>query len=407
MEGNYKRAVSGSTDDPYLKSFGDGVIEIAQARRGRLPAWPLRRPSGNDRRALQRLLVDYGGVLTTDLFDSFRAFCEVEGLEPEAIGQSFRRDPSCRELLIGLETGKLDEEEFEVRFAEILGVSAPGADRAADGRLEARRGDGRGGRERPPPGHPHRPDLELVGHAPLRPRAARRAVRRGRDLRRGRDPQAGTGDLRARARGRSGSTPANACSSTTCRSTSSPPPSSGWRPSTTPRRRTRSPSSSGCSASRSGDGSPRESAAVRAGAAGLAALAARGLRLIQRLAGAGPHPGERDLRARERPHRPDRHARQRDRRRWRSSDSGVSSLKPELTQLKRLSVSGDAADVWNDRDADAVPAARPRSRRPPRRFAAGADPAQAYKSLQQTLAPLETQANGAWQALQIPACQSQ
>jgi epoxide hydrolase-like predicted phosphatase len=71
------------------------------------------------------LLIDYGGVLTTDLFDSFRAFCEVEGLEPEAIGQSFRRDPSCRELLIGLETGKLDEEEFEVRFAEILGVGSP------------------------------------------------------------------------------------------------------------------------------------------------------------------------------------------------------------------------------------------------------------------------------------------
>ena len=30
MEGNYKRAVSGSTDDPYLKSFGDGVVEIAE-----------------------------------------------------------------------------------------------------------------------------------------------------------------------------------------------------------------------------------------------------------------------------------------------------------------------------------------------------------------------------------------
>jgi epoxide hydrolase-like predicted phosphatase len=72
------------------------------------------------------LLVDYGGVLTTDLFDSFRVFCEVEGLEPEAIGQSFRKDPSCRDLLIGLETGKLEEDEFEVRFAEILGVSAPG-----------------------------------------------------------------------------------------------------------------------------------------------------------------------------------------------------------------------------------------------------------------------------------------
>ncbi len=30
MEGNYKRAVSGATDDPYLKSFGDGVVELAQ-----------------------------------------------------------------------------------------------------------------------------------------------------------------------------------------------------------------------------------------------------------------------------------------------------------------------------------------------------------------------------------------
>lgn len=29
MEGNYKRAVAGSTDDPYLKSFGEGVVELA------------------------------------------------------------------------------------------------------------------------------------------------------------------------------------------------------------------------------------------------------------------------------------------------------------------------------------------------------------------------------------------
>jgi aminoglycoside phosphotransferase (APT) family kinase protein len=29
MEGNYKRAVSGTTDDPYLKTFGDGVLELA------------------------------------------------------------------------------------------------------------------------------------------------------------------------------------------------------------------------------------------------------------------------------------------------------------------------------------------------------------------------------------------
>jgi aminoglycoside phosphotransferase (APT) family kinase protein len=30
MEGNYKRAITGATDDPFLKSFGDGVIELAK-----------------------------------------------------------------------------------------------------------------------------------------------------------------------------------------------------------------------------------------------------------------------------------------------------------------------------------------------------------------------------------------
>jgi len=30
MEGNYKRAVAGMTDDPYLKSFGEGVLELVQ-----------------------------------------------------------------------------------------------------------------------------------------------------------------------------------------------------------------------------------------------------------------------------------------------------------------------------------------------------------------------------------------
>jgi aminoglycoside phosphotransferase (APT) family kinase protein len=30
MEGNYKRALSGATDDPYLKGFGDGVLQLAE-----------------------------------------------------------------------------------------------------------------------------------------------------------------------------------------------------------------------------------------------------------------------------------------------------------------------------------------------------------------------------------------
>jgi aminoglycoside phosphotransferase (APT) family kinase protein len=30
MEGNYKRALAGSTDDPYLRTFGEGVLELAR-----------------------------------------------------------------------------------------------------------------------------------------------------------------------------------------------------------------------------------------------------------------------------------------------------------------------------------------------------------------------------------------
>lgn len=68
------------------------------------------------------LLVDYGGVLTSDLFDSFRAFCELEGLAPDAIASRFGLDRESRRLLIDLETGRIDEAEFEPKFAQILGL---------------------------------------------------------------------------------------------------------------------------------------------------------------------------------------------------------------------------------------------------------------------------------------------
>lgn len=71
------------------------------------------------------LLIDWGGVLTADLFDSFRAFCELEGLAPDELVGRFRKDPACRELLIGLETGHIEEAEFELGLAAMIGVPAP------------------------------------------------------------------------------------------------------------------------------------------------------------------------------------------------------------------------------------------------------------------------------------------
>ena len=70
------------------------------------------------------LIVDYGGVLTSDVFASFRAFCEAEGLAPDAVRDRFRGDPEARELLAALETGALGVAEFEPRFAALLEVSS-------------------------------------------------------------------------------------------------------------------------------------------------------------------------------------------------------------------------------------------------------------------------------------------
>jgi putative hydrolase of the HAD superfamily len=70
------------------------------------------------------LIVDYGGVLTTDVFASFRAFCEVEGLPPETIRDRFHDDREARRLLAELETGALGVAEFEPRFAALLEVES-------------------------------------------------------------------------------------------------------------------------------------------------------------------------------------------------------------------------------------------------------------------------------------------
>ncbi len=72
------------------------------------------------------LLVDFGGVLTTNVFDSFRAFCEAEGLDPQAVKKLFREDPAALEELRRLERGEVSEEEFSQRFAPYLGVEPDG-----------------------------------------------------------------------------------------------------------------------------------------------------------------------------------------------------------------------------------------------------------------------------------------
>ena len=69
---------------------------------------------------MRGLLVDFGGVLTTNVFDSFRAFCRDEGLDPETIKRLFRENPRALESVRGLELGELSEDDFAERFGELL-----------------------------------------------------------------------------------------------------------------------------------------------------------------------------------------------------------------------------------------------------------------------------------------------
>jgi putative hydrolase of the HAD superfamily len=71
---------------------------------------------------MKGLLVDFGGVLTTNVFDSFRDFCIAERLDPDAIKRLFREDPRALALVRDLETGAISENEFGERFGELLEI---------------------------------------------------------------------------------------------------------------------------------------------------------------------------------------------------------------------------------------------------------------------------------------------
>jgi epoxide hydrolase-like predicted phosphatase len=75
--------------------------------------------------AYAAVLFDFGGVLTTSVWDSFAAFCRSEDLDPDAIKNLFRTDPEALKDLRGLETGELSESDFEATFGKRLGLENP------------------------------------------------------------------------------------------------------------------------------------------------------------------------------------------------------------------------------------------------------------------------------------------
>lgn len=75
-----------------------------------------------DRVSYRGLILDFGGVVTTDLYAELSAFSVREGLAPDAIARVLRDDPEGREAFAAVEAGKISQREYEVVIGRLLGV---------------------------------------------------------------------------------------------------------------------------------------------------------------------------------------------------------------------------------------------------------------------------------------------
>ena len=69
------------------------------------------------------LLLDFGGVLTTSIWEAFDEFCRSEGLEEGTVRRLFRDDPEALADLRRLEKGEVTEDEFAASFGPRLGIA--------------------------------------------------------------------------------------------------------------------------------------------------------------------------------------------------------------------------------------------------------------------------------------------
>src|SRR4051812_27903223 len=81
--------------------------------------------SAMERSIFRAVVFDFGGVLTTPVWDSFSAFCRTEGLHPDTVKKLFKTDPEALADLRKLETGEMSEYEFETVFGKRLGLADP------------------------------------------------------------------------------------------------------------------------------------------------------------------------------------------------------------------------------------------------------------------------------------------
>lgn len=72
------------------------------------------------------LILDFGGVVTTDFYGALAGFCRRESLPDDAVRHALRDDPVGGAALAQAECGQIGQQDFETVLAGLLGVDADG-----------------------------------------------------------------------------------------------------------------------------------------------------------------------------------------------------------------------------------------------------------------------------------------
>ena len=72
------------------------------------------------------LILDFGGVVTTDFYGALSAFCLRQGLAADAVRHALRDTADGRHALAAVECGQISQREYEAVLARLLGVDSRG-----------------------------------------------------------------------------------------------------------------------------------------------------------------------------------------------------------------------------------------------------------------------------------------
>jgi putative hydrolase of the HAD superfamily len=72
------------------------------------------------------LILDFGGVVTTDFYGALSAFCLRQGLAADAVKHALRHTADGRHALAAVECGQISQQEYEAVLARLLEVDSRG-----------------------------------------------------------------------------------------------------------------------------------------------------------------------------------------------------------------------------------------------------------------------------------------